>query len=113
MEQAIWNSIKRQAKLELDLIAKALQQLKIVEVENIQLVLMNYQQGARVAAQNVKSGKGQKEKQELATLVKRGKASKRGKDALVFPYEGEVWFDEIGHYKVNKMSTCKYGDEKA
>lgn len=86
--------IKVLAQEEIDEIHKLLQKMHIVEAEVMQQAL---------AAQ-----KAIKATESSTTIEKKGTTVAEGKDQISFPAEeGQVWFDEIGKYKVDVVKGCQ------
>lgn len=83
--------IKFLATDELGHIKDNLNKLHIVEAEVIQQISIADQ----IASKAKDDGK-----------VKVGSTGSKSKDAVSFPLEKEVWFDEIGSYKVNVKKAC-------
>lgn len=90
---AIYARIKNLAEDELEEIHAALQKMHIVEAEVIQQVGLSQ----RVVA----ASQGQAVKEKLGTTGSKDRYSLR------FPFEGELWFDEIDNYKVDVKKDCQ------
>jgi hypothetical protein len=86
------------AKQEIGEIKEILRKLHIVEAEVIQQVSI-----AERIAQNTKGGPVNEQK---------GVTGSKAQDTLKFPAEKEVWFDEIGNYRVNVKKSCQAGGRK-
>lgn len=89
---AVINRIKNLADEEMQEIHSILQKMHIVEAEVIQQITL----AERVAGDSIKTAS-----------VKVGSTGSKGKDTLSFPFEGEVWFDEIDNYKVDVAKGCQ------
>lgn len=89
---AVISRIKNLASEEMEEIHSILQKMHIVEAEVIQQITM----AQRVAGDAVKTAS-----------VKVGSTGKKGADTLKFPFEGEIWFDEIDNYKVDIAKGCQ------
>ncbi len=89
---ATLSRIQMLAKQELTEIQRILDKLHIVEAELIQQISM----AERVIAASSK-------KQD----VKKGSTGSKSPDALSFPFEGEIWFDEISNFKVDIKKGCQ------
>lgn len=83
--------VKQLAKAELDHIHQTLQKMHIVEAELVQQVAM----ADRVIKDNVGGSKNQK-----------GSTGSKSAYSLEFIANDELWFDEIGNYKVNVNKAC-------
>lgn len=90
-QSAAQSRVKELAKTESAEIREILRKLHIVEAEVIQQVAV----ADRVIP---------KTKQEAA--VKKGETGAKSRDTLSFPAGDEVWFDEIGNYRVNVKKAC-------
>ncbi len=88
---AAQSRIKDLAQIENSEIKDILSKLHIVEAEVIQQVSLAH----RVATKN----KAPAEKQKGAT-------GSKDRDALTFPANDELWFDEIGNYRVDVKKAC-------
>jgi tetratricopeptide (TPR) repeat protein len=89
--------VKSLAESELKEFENILQKLHIVEAELIQQI----SQAERVVA----SSSGQQD-------IKKGTTGSHSRDQLVFPYNGEVWFDELANYKVTIKKGCQAANVK-
>ncbi len=83
--------IQQLAKQEVAEIKEILRKLHIVEAEVIQQV--------SVAERIAKNTRGPATEQK-------GVTGSKARDVLKFPAEKEVWFDEIGNYRVNVKKSC-------
>lgn len=89
--------VKMLAQAEVEGIKTILDKLHIVEAEVIQQV--------DIADQIAKKSKDD-------GLEKIGTTGSKNKDAIVFPLEKEVWFDEISTYKVDVKKACAAKEKK-
>lgn len=89
--------IKSLADAELKEFESILQKLHIVEAELIQQI----SQAERVIASS-------SSKQE----VKAGSTGSQAKDKMIFPFTGEIWFDELANYKVTVKKGCQAASGK-
>jgi hypothetical protein len=89
--------IKFLAQEELNEIKTSLQKMLIIEAELIQQV----QSATRVQMATRQSDKLQK-----------GSTGAQGDESLRFPFTGELWFDEIGNYRVDISKGCQARLEK-
>ncbi|MCB9027406.1 MAG: hypothetical protein H6625_13890 [Bdellovibrionaceae bacterium] len=96
-KSATYNLVKLRAGEELSEINEILQKMHIVEAELIQQTLMTDR--VLASTKNVKS------------LDKKGTTKTVGKYDLVFPFEGEQWFDELSNFKIDISKAC--GTKKA
>ena len=94
-KSATYNLIKSRAKQELAEINSILQKMHIVEAELIQQTSMTQ----RVGQASTKSKSSPRE----------GTIKKAGKYDMVFPFEGEKWFDELSNYKIDINKACEVG----
>ena len=92
------NRVKHLAKEEVEEISSVLKKMQIVEAELIQQLAMS----DRV----IEDTKGTK------SQVKKGTTGSASKDTLKFPFQGEIWFDEISNYRVDVAKGCQSGEEK-
>ncbi len=92
-KNAIYSLIKQRASEEIAEIHSVLQKMHIVEAELIQQSALV----DRVTA-SAKSSSDD---------FKKGSTEQRTDNSLVFPFEGETWFDELGHYKIDVDKACK------
>jgi tetratricopeptide (TPR) repeat protein len=83
--------VKELAKIEASEIQEILRKLHIVEAEVIQQVA--------VADRVIDKTRG-------PVPEKKGTTGAKERDVLKFPAEDEVWFDEIGNYRVNVKKAC-------
>lgn len=83
--------VKELAKIESSEIKEILRKLHIVEAEVIQQVAV----ADRVI-----------DKTRQPAAEKAGSTGSKARDVLKFPAEDEVWFDEIGNYRVNVKKAC-------
>jgi len=83
--------VKELAKIESSEIKEILRKLHIVEAEVIQQV--------SVADRVIEQTRG-------PANEKKGTTGAKARDVLKFPAEEEVWFDEIGNYRVNVKKSC-------
>jgi len=92
VKAATLNRVQELAKNEVEETKKILNKLHIVEAEVIQQVEV-----ASKLAKNL----------ERAVDPKLGSTGSITKDSLKFPYEKEIWFDEITNYKVDIKKGCQ------
>lgn len=85
--------IQALAKQEISEIKEILKKLHIVEAEVIQQVSI-----AERIAQNTRSA---------PVTEQKGVTGSKAQDTLKFPADKEVWFDEIGNYRVNVKKSCQ------
>ncbi|MCB0393272.1 MAG: hypothetical protein KDD25_01860, partial [Bdellovibrionales bacterium] len=91
-ESLVYSMIRDMANVELETIKKNLSRIQIVEAEVIQQLALS---------DRVLKDSGKK-------LDVRNSASvSTSKDTLRFPYDGEIWFDELSNYKVNLKGGCQ------
>ncbi len=86
----ILNRVNELAKEEVAGIHKILQKMHIIEAELLQQ-LSKTQDLAKV---------------EIKAKPKTGTTGSQSKYAIKFPFEGELWFDEIDNYKVDVAKAC-------
>ncbi len=84
--------IKNLAQEELENINQILQKMHIVEAELVQQI----SQVNRVVSSKIDK-----------VNIKKGSTAIKDKYALKFPYEGEVWFDELDNYNVDVKKGCQ------
>lgn len=72
-------------------VRRILKKMQLVETEMIQQVSMA-EQVAKVKIEKVK--------------VRKGTTGSKSRDTLSFPFNGEIWFDELANYKVNLSKGC-------
>ena len=77
------------AKVEVEETKSVLRKLHIVEAEMVQQVMVSSKSDTKAAPEN-----------------KKGTTGAKGNYTLTFPADSEVWFDEIGHYKVDVKKAC-------
>ncbi|HMN69318.1 MAG TPA: hypothetical protein PKC28_12315 [Bdellovibrionales bacterium] len=90
-QSASFGRVKQLARQEVDEIKEILRKLHIVEAEVIQQISVS----ERVIA-----------KTRAPATEKKGVTGSKAADTLTFPDEGENWFDEVGHYKVDVKKAC-------
>lgn len=93
------NRIKELADIEITEISSVLKKMQIVEAELIQQLALT----DRV----IEDTKSQK------ALVKKGTTGSKERFTLSFPFQGEVWFDELDHYKIDIAKGCQAAGKKA
>ncbi len=93
------NRVKFLAKEEIEEISSVLKKMQIVEAELIQQLALS----DRV----IEDTKDVKEK------VQKGTTGSTSRETLKFPFQGEVWFDEISNYRIDIAKGCQAGKEKA
>lgn len=81
--------VKDLAKDEVEDTKAILRKLHIVEAEMVQQVMVASKAQTKSTAE-----------------LKKGTTGDNGKQTLSFPADSEVWFDEIGHYKVDVKKSC-------
>lgn len=86
------NRVKELAKIESSEIKEILRKLHIVEAEVIQQV--------SIADRLITKSAG-------SVTEKPGSTGSKAKDVLKFPADKELWFDEIGNYRVNVKKACQ------
>ncbi|MCB0377061.1 MAG: hypothetical protein KDD33_01085 [Bdellovibrionales bacterium] len=86
------------AKQEVQEIGDILKKMQIVEAELIQQLAM--------AERVIEDTQGK------TASVKKGSTGSQAKDTVQFPFEGEVWFDELSNYRVDIAKGCQSGKEK-
>lgn len=77
------------ARTEVEETKSVLRKLHIVEAEMVQQVMVSSKSETKVAPED-----------------KKGTTGAKGTHTLSFPADTEVWFDEIGHYKVDVKKAC-------
>lgn len=87
------NRIKHLADQELTEIANILKNMQIVEAELIQQLALS----GRVIADT----------QSAKPIVKKGTTGSQGRDTMTFNFQGEIWFDELAHYKIDIAKGCQ------
>ena len=92
------NRVKKLAQQEIDEISSILKKMQIVEAELIQQLAMT----ERVIEDS---------KNKIAK-TKKGTTGSQAKDTLKFPYQGEIWFDELANYKIDIAKGCQSGEGK-
>lgn len=90
-KSAAFARIKELAQTEVDETKETLRKLHIVEAELIQQV--------SIVDKIAKHAKGQEEKKGITGY--KGTA-----DTLRFPLDGEIWFDDLSHYRVDVKKAC-------
>lgn len=85
--------MNKRIKFELNEIANMLQKMHIVEAELLQQVEL---------ADLVKNKAG-----AATDAVKKGSTGSKDLYSVSFPFDGELWFDEISNYKVNLKKDCR------
>ena len=93
------NRVKDLARDEVDEISGILKKMQIVEAELIQQLAMS----DRVISDTSK----------MQAKVKKGTTGSTGRDSLTFPFNGEIWFDELNNYKIDIAGGCQSGKGKA
>ncbi|MCB0421474.1 MAG: hypothetical protein KDD61_10795 [Bdellovibrionales bacterium] len=89
---SIYSHLEKSAAEEVTHIGQILQKMHIVEAEVLQQISL---------AERVAKESGQKVAEHLGST-----GAKTG-ERLRFPYDGELWFDEISHYKVDIKKGCQ------
>ncbi len=89
---ASFNRIKSMAAAELKELGQILQKMHIVEAELIQQISQ---------AERVIQASGSD------SNVKKGTTGSQAKDKMVFPFQGETWFDELANYQVTVKKGCQ------
>jgi Zn-finger domain-containing protein len=90
-ENLVYERVRQLAVEELAEIERILHKMQIVEAELIQQLALAEQ----LIKQEVKQPK-----------ILTGDSS-RDRYALKFPFEGEVWFDELSNYKIDLKGGCQ------
>ncbi len=91
-KNATLSRVQRLAKDELGEIQRILDKLHIVEAELIQQLSL----AERVVAANTDK-----------IDIKKGTTGSQSPDRLTFPFEGEIWFDEVSNYKIDVKKGCQ------
>jgi len=91
-QSAALSRIKTLAAIEIDEIKGVLQKMQIVEAELIQQLALTDRMIADSAG--------------LSSIQKSSSLGKK-RFSLKFPFDGEVWFDEISNYNVNVAKGCQ------
>ncbi|MCJ8276727.1 MAG: hypothetical protein MJK18_07790, partial [Bdellovibrionales bacterium] len=89
------NRIQQLAATEITEIHDVLKKMQIVEAELIQQLAMV----DRVI----------EETKNKVSKVKKGTTGSQSDDSLSFPYQGEIWFDEIANYRIDIAKGCQSG----
>lgn len=87
------NLVRKRAQSEVAEIQQILQKMHIVEAEMIQQIDLS----DRIISSN----------QGGTIENKKGSTGSQDKYALSFPYDGELWFDEISNYRVDIKKGCQ------
>lgn len=95
---AALNRMKELAKNEVNEISEVLKKMQIVEAELIQQLALS----ERVI----------KDSQQTQAKVKTGSTGSEARDTLTFPFNGEIWFDELNNYKIDIAGGCQAGKGK-
>jgi len=95
---AILNRVRELANFEINEIATILNNMQIVEAEFIQQLAMS----ERVITDTSQM----KQKEKLGTTGSKERYS------LTFPFQGEIWFDELNNYKIDVAKGCQSGKGK-
>ena len=91
-KNATYSLIQRRAKEELEEIHQILQKMHIIEAELIQQTAMS----DRVLASQTK----------YFPAIQKGTIKTPKKYDLVFPFDGEKWFDELSNYRIDVNKAC-------
>ena len=89
---SIYSLIEKRAKEEISDIQRILQKMHIVEAE----VLQQISAAQRVAADSSKK-----------IIEQTGTTGSAAQEKLRFPFDGELWFDELTHYKIDIKKGCQ------
>lgn len=92
IKNASLNRIKKLAQQEMEEIKLVLQKMHIIEAEVIQQI--------SVASKALKA-------KVHATNIKKGSTGSKNRYAMKFPFEGEIWADEISNYRVDIKKACQ------
>lgn len=92
------NRVKELASQEINEISMVLKKMQIVEAELIQQLALS----DRV----ISDTKGMKKN------MKKGTTGSQDPYALSFPFQGEIWFDELSNYKIDVAKGCQSGKGK-
>ncbi len=95
---AALNRVKDLARDEIDEISGILKKMQIVEAELIQQLAM--------------SDRVINDTSNMQAKVKKGTTGSVGRDTLTFPFNGEIWFDELNNYKIDIAGGCQSGKGK-
>lgn len=93
------NRVQKLASEEIEEIHNVLKKMQIVEAELIQQLAMS----ERVI----------EETKDVKSVAKKGTTGSQSSDSLSFPFQGEIWFDELSNYKVDVAKGCQSGKGKA
>jgi len=96
--EAVLNRIKVLASNEVQEIAAMLQKMHIVETELLQHISLAEK---RIAESRTKEPNR-----------KVGTTGSQARDRIWFPVKGEIWFDEIGAFKVDLKKTCQVKSQR-
>ena len=95
---AALNRMKDLAREEINEISQILKKMQIVEAELIQQLAM--------------SDRVIEDTKNMQAKVNRGTTGGQGRDTLTFPFQGELWFDELNNYKIDIAGGCQSGKGK-
>lgn len=87
------NRVKELARAEINEISGILKKMQIVEAELIQQLAL--------------SDRVIEDTKQMKTKVKKGSTGSVAKDTLSFPFQGELWFDELNNYKIDIAGGCQ------
>ncbi len=92
------NRVKELANDEINEISNVLKKMQIVEAELIQQLAVS----DRVINDTA----------NMQAKVQKGTTGSASRDTLSFPFNGEVWFDELSQYKIDIAGGCQAGKGK-
>ena len=95
---AALNRVKMLADQEIAEISETLKKMKVVEAELIQQLSL--------AKRVMGDTKG------LKNEIKKGTTGSRENYTISFPYDGEIWFDELSNYRIHVNKSC-HANKKA
>ena len=95
---AALNRVKTLADQEIAEVSETLKKMKVVEAELIQQLSL-----AKRVMEDTK---------DLKSEAKKGTTGSKGNYTMSFPYDGEVWFDELSNYRIHINKSC-HANKKA
>lgn len=93
------NRVRALADSEITEISSVLKKMQIVEAELIQQLSLS----DRVISDT----------SNLKVKLKKGTTGSKDKYSLSFPFQGELWFDELNNYQIDVAKGCQSGKTKA
>ncbi len=92
------NRVKALANQEVGEISSVLKKMQIVEAELIQQLAL--------------SDRVIEDTKNMQARSKQGTTGSQDQDTLTFPFQGEIWFDELDNYKIDIAGSCQSGKGK-